>query len=278
MGEGLARGRSTALGWLTIVAGLVVALAVLLGGQAVFPSLPLPASPAGQAATFYVVLFAPLVVLSLALGRLERRPVLRAGQLPARWGALGLAAGAAGLALCVTFVWLHGTLRAAPASGDPAAGLLALGLAIAVLQVLAEELLFRGWLLPALAARLRLWAAVFLSSAAFAGFHLIGGAAAPLSLVNLMLGGIWFALLALRSGGILAPVAAHYGWNVAEDLGLGLIPNPGRGEFGAVLDRDMVGPTLWGGGEEGLNASIAMTLVLVAMILPLLAPRSARRA
>ena len=39
-----------------------------------------------------------------------------------------------------------------------------------------------------------------------------------------MLGGIWFALLAQRSGGMLAPFAAHYGWNVAEDSGWAWCP------------------------------------------------------
>ena len=113
--------------------------------------------------------------------------------------------------------------------------------------------------------------AVIASAAAFSSFHiLVGGATSPLSLFNLMLGGIWFALLAQRSGGLLAPFLAHYGWNVTEDIGLGLVPNPGVGEFGSLFNQDMVGVALWGGSDEGLNASIAMSVVLVALIVPLL--------
>ena len=56
----------------------------------------------------------------------------------------------------------------------------------------------------------------------------------------------------------------------AEDLGFGLLPNPGLGDFGALANYDMLGGALWGGSEEGLNSSIAMTLVLTALVIPLL--------
>ena len=267
--------RPAAIAWLTIVAGLAVALALLLGAQQLAARLTVP-SMAAALTVFYTLLFAPLALLALLLGRMERRPAWRLGSQPGCWGLIALACGVGGLALCVAFVWLHGSLRPAPAAAEAAAALLALGLALTLLQVGAEELLFRGWLLPAIAERLGLWLGVLLSAAAFSAFHLVGGITQPYSLVNLMLGGVWFGLLAWRSGGLVAPLAAHLGWNVAEDLGLGLVPNPGRGDFGAILDRDIVGPALWGGSDEGLNASVAMTVVLLALILPLL-PGIARR-
>jgi uncharacterized protein len=262
--------RSPAFAWLTIVAGLATALALLLAAQRLAAEITAP-SLAAALTLFYTLLFAPLALLAVLLGRLEGRPALRVGRHPGRWALVGLVCGVGGLLACVLYVWLHGGLRAGPPAADPAAGLLALGLAISVLQVAAEELLFRGWLLPAVAERLGLWLGVLISAAAFSAFHLVGGVTQPYSLVNLMLGGVWFALLACRSGGLVAPFAAHFGWNVAEDIGLGLLPNPGRGDFGSILDRDIVGPAWWGGSDEGLNASLAMTVVLVALILPLLA-------
>lgn len=257
------------LGWATIVLGLLAALALLLGGQVV-AQRAMVGSLERDVALFYVVLFLPLALLSLLLGGIDGTAVWRLGARPGRWSLLGVVAGALGLLACVALVWLHGSLRAAPPGAEPVARLLALGLAITVLQVLAEELLFRGWLLPALARRVALPLAVVLSAAAFAAFHLVGGVAHWFGLVNLMLGGIWFALLTLRSGGIVAPFAAHYGWNVVEDLGLGLLPNPGRGELGAIFDSDIVGSVWWGGSEEGLNPSLVMALVLAGLILPLL--------
>ena len=267
--------RSTAFSWALIVFGLAAALGLLLGGQRLAAAMTVD-SLAGAITLFYVLLFAPLIVLALVLGRIERRRVLRGGMAPGRWSAIGLGLGVGGLLACVAYVALHGGLR--PATHDPVpAWFLALGLAITALQVLAEEALFRGWLLAALETLAGGPLAVLLSALAFSAFHLVGGASGAISLTNLMLGGIWFALLAQRSGGILAPFAAHFGWNVAEDIGLGLVPNPGSGEFGALADHDMIGSPLWGGADEGLNASIAMTVVLVALLVPLL-PVFSRRA
>jgi len=225
---------------------------------------------------FYTLLFAPLIALSLLLGLIDRRPVLRAGGQPLSWALIGLFSGIAGLCACVLYVWLNGTLRAEAIPAVPV-NFIALNLLIALMGVLAEEMLFRGWLLSALEDRVGGSLAVLLSAVAFSGFHLwAGGASDPIALANLMLGGLWFALLAQRTGGIVAPLAAHFGWNVAEDIGFGLIPNPGVGELGALSNHDMVGSPLWGGSEEGLNSSVAMTLVLVALLIPLLPAFSGR--
>ena len=261
--------RSSAVGWAVIVLGLAAALLLLWGGQEFAARFPVD-SLATAIMLFYDVLFGPLVVLALVLGRIERLPILRPGAAPLRWSLIGLAVGAGGVAACAGYIWLNGTMIPAPAStadqlADVApAWFLGMGLAITVLQVGAEEMLFRGWLLSSLKNKLGPALAVIASALAFSAFHLLGGASSPLSLVNLVLGGIWFALLAQRSGGLLAPLMAHYAWNVAEDIGLGLVPNPGVGEFGALFDHDMIGAALWGGSDEGLNASIAMSLVLVA--------------
>jgi membrane protease YdiL (CAAX protease family) len=217
---------------------------------------------------FYLLLFGPLIVVALVLGAIERRPVLRRGRRCWWWIAIGLASGLGGLAVAAAYAWLHGTL----VPGDPVAvagRYIALGVALTLFQVAAEEVMFRGWLYPALAERTGQAGGIVLSSLAFAAFHLVGGAEAAMSLANIMLGGVWFALLAWRSGGLLAPIAAHFGWNIAEDLGLGLVPNPGVGELGALRNYDLTGPALWGGSAEGLNASVVMTIVIVALIVPL---------
>ncbi len=267
---------SLLFGWAVVALGLVTALLFLWAGQEFAARYPVD-SLAAAIVLFYFALFGPLVVLALVLGRIERLRVMRAGHDRFKWSAVGLATGVGGLAASAGYVWLNGTLAPAPAptldelaEAGPA-WFLWMGLAITVLQVGAEEMLFRGWLLPSLQQKLGPALAVIASAAAFSAFHiLVGGATSPLSLFNLMLGGIWFALLAQRSGGLLAPFLAHYGWNVAEDIGLGLVPNPGVGEFGSLLNQDMVGVALWGGSDEGLNASIAMSVVLVALIVPLL--------
>jgi membrane protease YdiL (CAAX protease family) len=261
--------RSAAFGWAVIAVGLGAAAGAIKGGEALAGAVTFTSLAAANVA-FYTLLFAPLIVLGLLLGFVERRRVLRAGTTPGRWGLLGLATGAGGLGTCVLYVWLHGGLQ--PEANPPVPhGFIALGFAIALMGVLAEELLFRGWLQPALEDRVGPQWAVLLSAVAFSAFHLwAGGASDAISLANLLLGGLWFGLLAQRSGGLVAPIAAHLGWNVAEDIGFGLVPNPGVGELGALSNHQMVGAAIWGGSEEGINASIAMTLVLAALVIPLL--------
>jgi uncharacterized protein len=271
-GSGAAgRQLSPLAGWGIIALGLTAALFVIAEPvrDAVGARITAESVAAANVA-FYAVLFVPLIVLSLVLGAIERRRVLRAGERPLRWAAVGLLIGVGGLATCVAYAWLNGGLRLVPL--DPAAERhIVLALLIVLLGVTAEELLFRGWLQSALQDRLGPWLAVVLSAVAFSGFHLwAGGAADPVSLANLLLGGLWFGLLALRSGGVIAPMAAHFGWNAAESLGFGLDPNPGVDELGALANYEIIGAPLWGGSEEGLNASIGMTIVLIALLLPLL--------
>ena len=91
-----------------------------------------------------------------------------------------------------------------------------------------------------------------------------------MTLLNLFLGGLLFGLLAARSGGLAAAIAAHFSWNWAEQLLFGLDPNPGIGSFGSILNLELVGSSWWGGSDEGLNASIAMTFALAMLLAPLL--------
>ena len=265
--------RSALVGWTVIAAGLSAALVLLLAGQAMFAALGLR-SLVPAITVFYLLLWGPLLGLALVIGALEKRAVLRSGEACSRWTAIGLACGVGGLLVTVASTWFEGAVVPGEAVRVGAVYLL-LGTALTLFQVAGEEVLFRGWLFPALAERIGLAAGIGASALAFAAFHLVGGAKAPLSLLNLFLGGVWFALLAWRSGGVLAPIAAHFGWNLAEDLGLGLVPNPGVGELGSVWNFDLAGSALWGGSDEGLNASVVMTAVLVALIVPLAWPRRA---
>jgi uncharacterized protein len=183
--------------------------------------------------------------------------------------ALGLALGLGGLLFSFGQAWIggHAVDPVTPAPGTVLT--VALGTLIVLFQTGAEEIFFRGWFQRVLIDRVGVLLGVIGSALAFSALHIIGGARDPLSLLNLFLGGLFFGLLAARTGGLAAPIAAHFGWNWGEQILLGLDPNPGVGAFGAIIDRDLAGSALWGGSTEGLNASLAITFVLLALILPL---------
>ena len=264
--------RSAIVDWVLIAFGLLAALFAVYAPvrDAVSERITVDSIVTGNV-LFYTVLFVPLILLSLFLGLIGRHRVLRAGEYPLRWILIGLLIGSGGLATCVFYAWLNGSLIRV-AIEPQAQNYLLLSTAIVLLGVTAEELLFRGWLLSALQDMLGSSWAILLSALAFSGFHWwAGGAEADVvSLANLMVGGLWFGLLAVRSKGILAPMAAHFAWNASESIVFGLDPNPGVDDLGALTNFDLVGTPMWGGSAEGLNASIAMTLVLAALVIPLL--------
>ncbi len=254
------------------IAGILFAARALLG--IAFDSESSAALPAGV-----IGLIANLLpfgtIAALAAVMLARDGRLRhvAGPAPGRGAGLGLALGSLGIAIAAAQALVAGTLVDGAGDAEGGGGWLFVGLLAIAVQAGAEELAFRGWLQPMLVRAAGPAAALLLTTLAFTGLHLIGGVRAPLSLLNLFLGGLWFALLALRSGGIALPAAAHIAWNAAERLVLGLDPNPGVGACGAMLDYDLAGSAMWGGSDEGLNASLGTTAVLLAMILPLAAWR-----
>lgn len=226
------------------------------------------AGPGGEA-VFDALIFGPLLAASLIGGRLTGVQPLRAGDRTGAWLILGAALGAAGILIAAGYAWMAGTLVHG-ATGAARPLLLLAGSGVVLLQVLAEEVYFRGWLQPLLARGWGSGAAVAVTALGFALLHMIGAAHDPLSGLNLLLGGLLFGLLAHAAGGIWPAVAAHFAWNAIEQLGLGLDPNPGLGGFGAFTNLDLVGAVAWGGSDEGLNASLGMSFALLAILLPLI--------
>ena len=243
-------------------AGLPVTEAIIarLGGADV-------SVPAGDT-IFNAVIFGTMILVAVFGALILHVNPLAPGRRPLAMLPLGLLVGLFGVTVTTGYAGVVGTLEV----GDPvaaSAGLLLWGAAVVLLQSGAEEIFFRGWLQPVLA---RAWGAapaVVICALAFAGLHVLGGARAPLTLVNLFLGGLLFGLLAALSRGVIAPIAAHFGWNAVEQLVLGLDPNPGVGSFGTLVNFELRGIASWGGSEEGLNASFAMTLTLLAILIPL---------
>lgn len=247
--------------------GVVLVAMLLTFGPQVVAGWLNGASGARGESLFTLAIFGPMLALGIigrSLGRVAG-PVF--GERPGRATVFGLAIGAGGLALAVGYTWLAGSLVGG--AGSTIVPTLLLGIVTVTLQVAAEEVLFRGWLQPQIASVVGAPVAVLLVAVIFAALHLLGGATGVLTLVNLMLGGILFGLIAVRDGGIAGVLAAHWGWNAGEQMLFGLDPNPGVGAFGALFDFDLVGAARWGGSDQGLNASLAMTIALAAIVIPL---------
>jgi membrane protease YdiL (CAAX protease family) len=260
--------------WLTPVVAVVLGAAIIRFMPAVLQHLGGGLGEKAVETGITIALFGSLMLVATIAGRVQKLPVWRLGAQPGSRAALSLPLGIAALLATTGIAALSGTVVAGGAAPGRGAGIL-LGTLLLFVQTAGEEVYVRGWLQPILGRALGGLVAVAVAAAVFMVLHLIIGARAPLTLLNLFLAGTWFGLLALRTGGLAAPIAAHFGWNWAEGVLLGLDPNPGVSMFGALFNLDMRGSAAWGGSPEGLNASLATAFVLVALILPLLVRRAA---
>ncbi|MET0308975.1 MAG: CPBP family intramembrane glutamic endopeptidase [Sphingomonas sp.] len=249
-------------------AAAAAGLAIILGAQFIFGRiLEVPSiaalSPVLLESVFTITVFGLLALVAGLAIRLSGDRIAIGPAAPLSVVA-GVAAGICGLGIAIALSAVAGAVHAGQGAGF---GLLLLaGTGVTLLQTSAEELYFRGWLQPRLQGGWGRWPGLAVTSLAFSALHFVSGDFDMFSFVNLTLAGVWFGLLAERSGGLALPIGAHFGWNWAEEMLFGATPNPGVSNFGTVFDWDLTGAANWGGSAAGLNASLSATFVLLALV------------
>jgi uncharacterized protein len=239
-------------------------------------------SDVADRALSFALIFSPLILAYVVFSLIMRRPHVRGGLglFPAML--LGLFVGTLGCCLSVGSAWALGgavLVKVPPYSTALVTGL-AIGFGLLLFQVVSEELFFRGWLLPTVAAQWGPSIGLLSSSLIFSALHQIGQDFLPVQFVNQALGGLLFGLLAFRCGSIWAPIGAHMSWNFLYFHGLGLAPNPGGDPLGVVFDFDTVGnPIVFGGTNEMIaGVHVGVVLVLLCASLMLLGPAKPKKA
>ena len=231
-----------------------------------------------------IVMFGASSALMLLWVRyVENRPLASMGirpQAAAKRFVRGIVLGLAFNAFVVFTIWVLGgyDIKAiAPAFANPAAlGLIALLFFGFVVQGSTEEIMMRGWVLSAMAARFGLVVAIVVNSVIFASLHL-GNEGLDhinwLAMLNIVLVGLFLSLYAVREGSLLGVFGWHAAWNWLLGVGFGLdvsgitIKTPAL-----VADFDnKTGAAQWlTGGSFGPEGSIIVSLVLLAGTLWLL--------
>jgi membrane protease YdiL (CAAX protease family) len=206
-----------------------------------------------------LALFGALWGLAAAAARIQGRPPWKSGRAWPIALCAGLTLGAGTFCASVAIAALAGAVSSASgAAPAPNWAALLVGAVLVAFQASAEEVYFRGWLQPVFCAGWGPWLGLAATAALFGGLHLIAGAQGPLAVFNLVLAGLLFGLLALRTGGLTAGVAAHFGWNWTESGALGLEPDPA----GSLARLRLAGGGVWNGGADGMNGSPALTLAV----------------
>jgi membrane protease YdiL (CAAX protease family) len=268
-----------AIGWSI---AFVVLVLILTGLLAFGLALPVTGS-AGAAAGWLggsgpgpVLLQAVAMLLSIALFTwLIGRRILRLSSTDLRYRvshgpsgfALGTVAGALAAAAGLAIAALAGGAEWSRDSGTPGdyAGAVLTTLRVLAPAALAEEALFRGVPLLALAAAFGRGTAIVLVAVAFALVHLANPNVTALGVGNIALAGIFLGLAFYAPGGIWTAWGAHLGWNgtlAALDA-----PVSGMPFSVPLIDYDPGAPSWLTGGAFGPEGGLASTLALTIAVL-----------
>lgn len=185
--------------------------------------------------------------------------------------AIGAAAGAAIVGVCVVLVDVTSELRHEPGRGFPWLELLT----VFVPAVLHEELLFRGYAFQKMH-RWNRWFALALVAFIFAALHARNANVTILGLTNIFLGGLLLGLAWERGRRLWLPIGIHLAWNLMAG------PVTGHEVSGYVPAASLLvtrgdGPWWVTGGEFGVEGSLWMTGLEVLVIGVLLKMNAERR-
>jgi membrane protease YdiL (CAAX protease family) len=200
----------------------------------------------------------------------ERRPLSTIGLTPsvgAMSFAHGLAIGIASIGAVVAAIWAAGGYRAdgfASAFFAPrdliSIGILFLCFAV---QASVEEIIFRGWLMSALARKFNVALAVILTCAAFTLLHYSRGQEL-LTTAGVFLFSAFACLWALKARNIWGVMGWHVGWNWLLATGFELPVTGFDAGVSALLVKLVPrGPDILTGGLHGPEASVVCLIFFV---------------
>jgi membrane protease YdiL (CAAX protease family) len=218
--------------------------------------------------------FAPTLLAVIAWTRLvERRSLASiglAGPAPLRTFLRGLAVGLGTVSLVVAAIWTAGGMQStgfAPAWQSPRDLLqIALLLPAFVFQAGTEEIIFRGWMLSAVARKSNTAIAVLLVSLTFCLLH-YSPHQAPLVMLGTFLFSLFACAWALRAGNVWGVMGWHAGWNWLLATGFELPVTGIDAHLPALLValRPQGAVALTGGAEGPEGSYLCSAFFLVAL-------------
>lgn len=132
-----------------------------------------------------------------------------------------------------------------------------------IFQGFEEELVTRSILMNYFASKYNVLAGIIINSLIFSLLHLGNNAFSPLAAINIFLVGILFSLLFYISDDIFLPAAAHSFWNFAQGNIFGISVSGTPLSSNTIFKSNLLANDLWTGGQFGIEAGLACTIVLI---------------
>ena len=200
----------------------------------------------------------------------EKRPFSSLGFFKEGWLkelGKGFLIGSIQFSLIVALLLLTGSgkLELAELGLEPVLFILAL-IPFWILQGGTEELVTRGWLFPAVSAKSNILVGVLVSSALFGAMHLLNAGVTVLSIVTIILDGIFACLLMIKYDNMWVLAGMHGAWNFVQGNVYG-IQVSGNGATASVFNYTSQTSIDWlSGGAFGAEGSIFASIVLIGCI------------
>lgn len=135
-----------------------------------------------------------------------------------------------------------------------------------LVQASTEEILFRGFLLPVLSSRTKVWIGVLVNTTIFALLHVMNPDTSILAVINTFLWGLFTSIWVLNEGSLWGVMAWHTAWNWAQSNVFGLNTSGQDVIGGTIFDFEFSGQSWLGGNTYGPEATIFCTIVLLVGI------------
>jgi membrane protease YdiL (CAAX protease family) len=135
------------------------------------------------------------------------------------------------------------------------------GFVVMCIIAIAEESVFRGYILANLLDSFSPWLALVISALVFAFLHSGNPEAGVMAIVNVFLAGIFLGLGYIHTRNLWFAIFFHLSWNFLQGPILGF-PVSGL-ELPALLQVTITGEELLTGGKFGFEASIIQTILFI---------------
>lgn len=137
-----------------------------------------------------------------------------------------------------------------------------------MIQGAAEEIMLRGWMMPVIGSRYNVPLAIFVSSSIFSALHLFNDNISILSIINLVLFGVFASFYFIKEGTLWGICALHSSWNWAQGNIFGYEVSGIVPKGGILIDFNPAkGYDLFTGGPFGFEGGVICSVILLCGII-----------